>query len=168
MTLPEMARGRPRQESGPHDTTSPTTTIPSSPDISRVLADSDEQDAHLALRLAAWREGWRIGYELGVQDGRQQEGAERDEAWNRAARAALAIADPRGPEARDSASRRVLAAEAGCRRDAAAHWRARWAELFARSRDERFVREAQATRLLKRSYEQTMALMLRATQRRAA
>lgn len=65
-------------------------------------------------------------------------------------------------------SRIVAALEAGCRLEAAEHWRRRWAELYARSRDRKFVREAYQVDPLKRDYEQTVALMLRARQAGAA
>ncbi len=158
---PEKAEGRPRQ-GDPHDTTSPTATLPSAADVAALLALSDERDRELVLRLYTWRLGYAHGYALGAQDGRLAEVTERDQAWNSLARRVLSIAMPDGPEARESAARRLRAAEAGTRRDAAEHWRARWAELYRLSKDERFCREAAARDPFHRDYAQTVALILRA------
>ena len=144
------------------------TSLHAGPDIARMLELSDERDMALQLRLAAWREGFDAGRPCGYDEGwaAAEDAAERDH--QELARRVLAIAHPDGPEAREDAARRVRTAEAGCRRDALDHWRKRWAELFALSRDVEFVREASMVEPLRRNYEQVMALLLRARQRGAA
>jgi hypothetical protein len=47
-----------------------------------LLALSGERDAHLALRLVAWRDGYQAGRADGCDDGRRAEARERDRAWN--------------------------------------------------------------------------------------
>ena len=136
--------------------------------VPAVLATSAERDAWLSRLLAAERAGYDRGLADGIRQGRELEAAELDAAWNTAAAGVLVVADPKGPEARESAARRLRAAEAGCAREAREHWRRRLAYLHARSRDERFTRAAQATQPLSRDYEQIMALLLRAARRAAA
>jgi hypothetical protein len=120
-------------------------------DIKATLALSDERDQWLRRECEAERRGYARGYRRGRAD-------ESDDWMAQLAPARAAarrIADP----AADVAMR-LAAALDGERRDAREHWRKRWAELFARSRDPRFVREAYATKPWKRDYEQLMAIML--------
>lgn len=93
-----------------------------SSDVLAVLARAGEAEAELAARLAMWRDGFAAGHHAGYAAGRADEGAERERAWRRSAGMIVARLDPGSAEARASAERRVRAAEAGCRRDAAAWW----------------------------------------------
>lgn len=124
-----------------------------------LLALSDERDRQLAMRLAAWREGWRFGYAAGYRRGREDEADETAERWRRAAVGIKeCIRDT--PEWKASAARRLADALSFERRDAWEHWRKRWAELHALSRDRAYVRQARTIRPWKRSYEQNVAIML--------
>lgn len=136
------------------------TIVQTDPDIARVLAESRERDQQLALRLEAWRDGYGCGRVDGYSEG-WAAAEDYDERVHQAV-AARVLETPQ-----QSAARRLRAAEAGCRRDAGEHWRKRWRELFALSRDEKFTREAAMTEPLKRSYDQVVALMLRAERRGA-
>ncbi len=51
-----------------------------------LLALSAERDVQLGLRHRAYAEGWGAGRMAGYGAGRQDEGAERDQAWNQIAR----------------------------------------------------------------------------------
>jgi hypothetical protein len=95
-----------------------------------VAALFERCDLHLAYErrvLAAWREGFARGREAGWQDGYARAHAERDALWREFARP---VADPQRYE-RESAARRIRAAEAGCRRDAAEWEREFVARAFA-------------------------------------
>jgi hypothetical protein len=126
-----------------------------------LLELSSERDQWLRRLLAAEREG----YDRGRADG-FDEGWIAAEDYDEREHQAVAARVLETPE--QSVARRLRAAEAGCRRDALDHWRKRWAELYRLSRDERLIREALTTEPLKRSYEQVMALVLRAARRSAA
>lgn len=111
----------------------------------------------LAGERAGWDACWPVAFEAGWA------AAEDFDEREHQAVAARVLQTPE-----QSVARRLRAAEAGCRRDALAHWRRRWSELYRLSRDERFIRDALTTEPLKRSYEQVMALVLRAARRTAA
>jgi hypothetical protein len=137
-------------------------------DITRRLDDvgvlmlSTERDRQLDLRHAAWRDGYERGRLAGYDEG-WAAAKDHNEREHQAV-AARVLETPQ-----QSIARRLTAAAAGSRRDAAEHWRKRWAELHRLSRDEKFIREAYMVEdPLKRTYEQTMALLLRARQRGAA
>lgn len=61
--------------------------------VADLLELSDLLDGQLRMRLAAYREGYQLGRQAGYTEGRRDEAAERDEAWNAIARVA-ARADP--------------------------------------------------------------------------
>ena len=128
------------------------------------LALSDERDRGITRTLAGERRGYGRGYAdgfaAGELAGRAAEIAEQSAAWQVAAGTVLTLADPNGPEARASVNRRLAAALAGERRDAAEHWGRRWAELLALAADPVHVRAALAVRPEHRSYEQAMTVLL--------
>ena len=126
-----------------------------------LLMLSDERDAWLARTHSAQCEGYDVGRLDGYSEG-WAAAEDHDERAHQAV-AARVLETPQ-----QSAARRLRAAEAGCRHDAAEHWRKRWAELYALSHNAKFLREAYSEEPLKRSYDQTMALLLRARQRGAA
>ena len=132
------------------------------------LALSDERDRGIVRMLAAERRGyvrgWAEGRAAGEEAGRAAEIAEQTAAWRLAAGTVLAAADPSGPEARASVHRRLTAALAGERRDAAEHWRRRWAEMYALASDPAKVRAAMAVKPERRSYEEIMIVVLAAEQ----
>jgi hypothetical protein len=77
---PDMAEGRPRQESGllKHTPSAPGTTVPDPADVSAVLALSDERDQHERRLLAAERRAYADGY----RDGHQDAVREADRVWS--------------------------------------------------------------------------------------
>jgi hypothetical protein len=87
-----------------------------------LLALSDERDMWLRRVLGAWRDGWAVGQDAGWRHGYAQAEADMAASWRTVTRDTLAIADPRGPEAQASVTRRLTAAALGCRADARAHW----------------------------------------------
>jgi hypothetical protein len=83
-----------------------------------ILRLSDERDTWLRRLLGAWSDGFRAGRQAGFGEGYDQALADEEEAWQQAVR-------PLRPDyERASAARRLRAAEAGSRRDAAGHERA--------------------------------------------
>src|SRR5258706_4943554 len=89
--------------------------MPAEVDAAKALG---RRDAH-----EEYQRGKRDGFDLGFRLGRQAEAAEMAEAWRTHVRKVLEQADPAGPEARDSAARRIQAALSGERHDAADHRR---------------------------------------------
>lgn len=92
-----------------------------------LLDRSDERDGWIRRVLASWREGFRAGHAVGWQDGYDAAEADMAASWH------SAVYPAARPEAhrRESAARRLAAAEAGCRRDAADHERAFVARAYA-------------------------------------
>jgi hypothetical protein len=141
-------------------------TTPEPAEVAALLERLGELEQNEGLRQAAWREGQRIGWRAGYEAGRADEGAERDRAWRRNAGMILARLNPDGPEARENAQRRLRAAEAGCRRDAAEHWRDYWQRMCALARDPRYVAAARALPAYEgpgsggRSHEQVIVLLI--------
>jgi hypothetical protein len=138
-----------------------TGPVPLRQAVADLLALSDERDTWLSRVAAASCDGWDACWPVAFVAGwaAAEDHAEREHQ----AIAARVLETPQ-----QSVSRRLRAAEAGCRRDAAEHWRRRWAELHRLSRDEKFVREARARDPYRRSYEQTMSLLLRDREQGAA
>ena len=56
--------------------------------LAELLERSDERDRYMERIDQAWRDGYRRGDEDGYARGRQDEGTERDQAWDRIARPA--------------------------------------------------------------------------------
>lgn len=133
-------------------------------DVAAVLTLSDERELWLRRELAAeirgYERGHLVGYAAGYLDGRQAEAAERDTFWRSVRELTLSLADPGGPEARESVNRRLMAAMSFERREAWRHWHERWTELRALSRDQAYVRQARSVQSWKRSYEQNVAIVL--------
>jgi hypothetical protein len=90
-----------------------------------LLELSSERDHWLRRVLNSWRQGFRAGRESGWQEGYAAREADEKEQWAIAARLLLAAVRPVLNPAADAAdaARRVRAAEAACRRDAAEHER---------------------------------------------
>jgi len=153
---PESERRPARQRDAANTQNSLLARLAGAGDRDGVLELSGERDRWQARVLAAEVRGFRLGY---VQ-GRQDEAAERDAYWKRTGEFMLSHADPAGPEARERVNGRLAAALAFERAEAWAHWRKRWSELFALSRDPEFVRQARAVKPTERSYGQIMAIVL--------
>ena len=139
-------------------------TITHRADVAALLERLDEIEMQQRRVHAAWREGWRAGHRAGLEEGRALESAEREEAWRRNAGMILVRLNPDGPEARESARRRIAAAEAGCRRDAWDHWHDYWRRMCALARDPRYVAAARALAAYEgtggRSHEQIIVLLI--------
>jgi hypothetical protein len=141
-------------------------SITHAPEAAALIERCADIERNEFLRQAAWREGWRAGQAAGYASGREDEGAERERAWRINAGMILVRLDPDGPEARESAARRLRAAEAGCRRDAAEHWRDYWQRMYALARDPRSVAAARALPAYEgpgaggRSHEQVIVLLI--------
>ena len=86
VSLPETTRGRPRQESGLHDTTTAVPTIADPAALAALLELSDERDQHERRRLAAERRAYLDGYRDGADAGRRFEADEMAARWNAAAK----------------------------------------------------------------------------------
>lgn len=130
------------------------------------LALSDERDRGIVREITGerrgFRRGWADGFAAGELAGRAAEIAEQTAAWRVAAGIVLAAADQSGPEARAAVHRRLAAAMAGERRDAAAHWRAWWTRTLALVVDTSYLRAARAIPVERRSHEQNVMLALAA------
>lgn len=109
------------------DATRRTHGRPSPAVVSALLERCDGYVRETARMLWNWRLGYAAGRDDGWRDGYAQAEADMAASWHRAMYPAAR------PEAhrRESAARRLAAAEAGCRRDAADHERAFVARAYA-------------------------------------
>lgn len=121
----DMRRAGPRGGPG-HHSLNPgkvrVDIVSTPPDAAAVLELSAERDLWLRRLVATGREEYQRGRREGVTEGRELEAAEREAAWRRNSAALVAAVFPDSRQARESAQRRIRAAEAGCRRDASEQW----------------------------------------------